>query len=572
MRLLNTETRQLEEPNPVPKYAILSHTWGNEEITFNDLQNGTAERFKEGYSKLDGFCKRASENGYGYVWIDTCCIGKSSSAELSEAINSMFSWYQGSDVCYIYLDDVPTDDDVVHPASAFCKSRWFNRGWTLQELIASRKRLFFSASWDLLRPSVTKLGKVGKLRQSARVMRVVETITGIPVSVIDHSTTVFQYSVATRMSWASKRKTTRVEDEAYCLMGLFQINMPLMYGEGPRAMRRLQEEIIRSSTDQSILAWGYNHRYSSWPGYLAASVKDFADINPILEPRNPSTYVRERQGRLATHSTVTNQGLHITMPIKELFGDPKTYLGLLDAFTLNGRQFALHLIPTGPESNLFARAPGSAVVTIEMGLVNHWEWERRQIYIRDFDLQVDHLSRMHTRLGSSWLPWDLVLSGPAWEEEGWKLSSCYPPTGFEPYAFSSKKGYRAHTLGAVGEPCGQLANVVLIFTNQKHCLYLQLTSGQSRPSWMKPVNTNSASVSVRFRGDGPENMVEGALFREDYSGELMFAMKKAFDGHRWTTISHDDQTLVGRYMFNWDLSIWPLHNTEVEVTLVRMLN
>jgi hypothetical protein len=117
----------------IPKYVILSHTWGEEEVTFQDIQDLKKAREKKGFQKLEQCCAKAEADGFQWVWMDTCCIDKSSSAELSEAINSMYQWYKNSQICYAYLEDVSLS---TLGETRLEKSRWFMRGWTLQELIA----------------------------------------------------------------------------------------------------------------------------------------------------------------------------------------------------------------------------------------------------------------------------------------------------------------------------------------------------------------------------------------------------------------------------------------------------
>jgi hypothetical protein len=191
---------------------------------------------KKGYAKIVGLCKKAAEDGYTYCWVDTACIDKTSSAELSEAINSMYRWYQRAAVCYVCLEDL-----LELSAARFATSRWFTRGWTLQELIAPVMVEFYDASWKEYGTRTSQHFEIA-------------TITGIdPDVLVGEDTSVF--NVATKMSWAARKTTNRVEDEAYCLMGLFQVNMPLLYGEGRRAFRRLQEEIIRAREDYSIFVW-----------------------------------------------------------------------------------------------------------------------------------------------------------------------------------------------------------------------------------------------------------------------------------------------------------------------------
>jgi hypothetical protein len=237
MRLLQTATGEIEEfIGQVPEYAILSHTWGEGEVSYQDLISG-AEVQKKGWSKIRDCCARAAKDGWKYVWIDTCCINKESSAELSESINSMFAWYEQAAVCYAYLADVDGRSD--DHKSQLCLSRWFKRGWTLQEFLAPRFVVFLDQNW-------------ADLGTRYSLQNIISPITKIqPQQMIDFRSC----NVATKFSWAALRETTRPEDQAYCLMGLFGINMPLLYGEGSRAFMRLQRKIIASSNDESIFAW-----------------------------------------------------------------------------------------------------------------------------------------------------------------------------------------------------------------------------------------------------------------------------------------------------------------------------
>lgn len=234
MHLINVNTLKLEEfadDRNAPSYAILSHRWEDEEVSYKDLRRGRASQSK-GFRKIQMCCKQASEARLQYAWVDTCCIDKRSSSALSESINSMFRWYQNATVCYAYLSDVKaaTDPSVKMP-SAIGKSLWFTRGWTLQELIAPRELEFYDANW-------TCLGTRGYLQDA------IARATRIPVPILTGKDKPNQYPIAQRMSWASRRRTTRVEDTAYCLLGIFGVNMPLLYGEGERAFTRLQEEIV----------------------------------------------------------------------------------------------------------------------------------------------------------------------------------------------------------------------------------------------------------------------------------------------------------------------------------------
>ncbi|KAF2684618.1 HET-domain-containing protein, partial [Lentithecium fluviatile CBS 122367] len=223
--------------NDIPRYAILSHTWGaeNDEVTFKDLMEGTGGA-KPGYQKIQFCANQAGYDHLRYFWIDTCCIDKSSSAELSEAINSMFRWYKDAETCYVYLSDVSRstsdgDDDASQRwKPAFRKSRWFTRGWTLQELIAPASVEFFSNEGIYL-------GNKKSMEQT------IHETTGIAIDAL-RGKSLSQFSRNERFAWAAKRTTKREEDKAYCLLGIFDIHLPLIYGERRKsAFARLEEQI-----------------------------------------------------------------------------------------------------------------------------------------------------------------------------------------------------------------------------------------------------------------------------------------------------------------------------------------
>ena len=222
----------------IPPYAILSHTWGLEEVTFRDMTEGNGPS-KTGFDKIRFCGEQARRDGFQYFWVDTCCIDKSNSTELAEAINSMFRWYHNAAKCYVYLPDVssPVIDtggksDQLSWEMAFRASRWFTRGWTLQELIAPTSVEFFSKNRK-------PLGDRKSLEQY------ICEITGIPCKALQ-GYPLAEFSVIERMSWIETRQTTRKEDIAYSLLGMFDVYMPLIYGEGKaNAIGRLQEAIDR---------------------------------------------------------------------------------------------------------------------------------------------------------------------------------------------------------------------------------------------------------------------------------------------------------------------------------------
>ncbi|KAH6964616.1 heterokaryon incompatibility protein-domain-containing protein [Fusarium avenaceum] len=310
MRLLDAETLEVVEfmDHQVPEYVILSHTWiAGQEVTLQEMKNKEGTD-RSGYNKIRKTCELALQNNLSYAWVDTCCIDKTSSAELSEAINSMMSWYQRSKVCYTYLSDVPPRTDIHEAKSPFRKSRWFERGWTLQELLAPSRLIFLYDDWTFL-------------SERHEVVDLITQITGIDQIFLSTppdangsnrsrgsvlQSRLHSASIAEKMSWASKRETTRIEDTAYSLLGIFGINMPLLYGEGKNAFLRLQEEIMKRSDDQTLLAWSHQEDDPEDLGVLATSPAAFSECRE---------FVACDVGTLTPPFQITNKGLVIEMPI-----------------------------------------------------------------------------------------------------------------------------------------------------------------------------------------------------------------------------------------------------------------
>ena len=240
MRLLRTfsdgRLRWTEDltGNKIPPYAILSHTWKEgQEVTFADLKDldnveDIDARSSEGWNKISFCAQQAKRDGLEYFWVDTCCIDKSNSQELQEAINSMFRWYQKAEKCYVYLSDVKNSTLDGDGESALRESRWFTRGWTLQELLAPKSVEFFSE-------------KRAPLGGKESLRHIICEVTGIPADALSGSD-LSEFDVAERFSWAENRQTTREEDGAYCLLGIFGVYLPLIYGEGKEnALDRLRD-------------------------------------------------------------------------------------------------------------------------------------------------------------------------------------------------------------------------------------------------------------------------------------------------------------------------------------------
>ncbi|OBZ69923.1 hypothetical protein A0H81_10584 [Grifola frondosa] len=308
MRLLNTRTKSLKEfDRMVPPYAILSHRWREEEVSLQAMQDLERAHRLEGFRKLEECCACALQDGYQYVWIDTCCIDKTSSAELSEAINSMYAWYKNAGVCYAYLDDVRSDQVPDTQSSSFRESRWFTRGWTLQELLAPRNVAFFAQDWVCIGTKHI-------------LVEVIEEITGIDRAVL--AGLPAQVCVAQRMSWAAHRETTREEDRAYSLMGLFGVHMPTIYGEGSQAFIRLQYEIMKKTNDHSIFAWYAADplRDSQSPTLLTASPLNFGiyhDISQTIVPIEFSHFAeRFSIPDLDPDRSGTSNGIRMQLPLR----------------------------------------------------------------------------------------------------------------------------------------------------------------------------------------------------------------------------------------------------------------
>ena len=419
LRLLDTETIRLaapkssrsisksHQPTPnrdqtTPEYAILSHRWSDGEVSFKEIQDPTRDvEEKQGYKKVEQFCNKAKENKIRYAWVDTCCIDKDSSAELSQSINSMFEWYKDARECYVYLADVSDQSDselrkelkelelekerleqkkedeldkevedeldeevedewdeeveeeeldnereevnenleklgrelenlktkkemlkrlLKNRASSrrsgeispknyqvdLEKSEWFTRSWTLQELIAPRKITFYDRNWNPIGSKEDHCKLISRItRINPEFLRLNKTPGGE-----DFERDIRTASISARMSWASGRETTREEDVAYSLLGIFGVSMPALYGEGGhQAFIRLQEEIIKKSDDQTILAWSRDLKEDlslEFSGALASKPADFAGCGHFIPDE-----LEDGWGPF----TMTNQGLQIELPL-----------------------------------------------------------------------------------------------------------------------------------------------------------------------------------------------------------------------------------------------------------------
>jgi len=426
MRLINTTTGAFEEfiGRNVPPYAILSHVWEEEEVSFQDMSN-QSYKSKKGYRKIEKTCKLAAQRDINHVWVDTCCIDKSSSAELTEAINSMYRWYQRSQICFVYLSDL-TAPALLDTALQGC--RWFTRGWTLQELIAPVDVDFYDQDWN---KRGSKRDLVGSLSQ----------ITGINIAILCHVLPLSSITVAQRMSWAANRITTRTEDMAYCLLGIFDINMPLLYGEEEKAFRRLQEEIIKSSADLSIFAWTYPPilRYSrsskspGFSGFLAKSPSAFHEGN-WLEERLSLDW---RELSISNGSIKTRVKI-LSEPIPGKRGS--RYLLPLDCSRKPNQLLAVRLRKCGP--NQFIREDPWTLVECPKDLWATVRMERYLLFELPLSLQPTDsifsdisllISRTRSHVLQIQLPDELLIHdtgiwGPCWDAQDQLFFGSRDPT------------------------------------------------------------------------------------------------------------------------------------------------
>ncbi|KAI1173343.1 heterokaryon incompatibility protein-domain-containing protein [Nemania sp. FL0916] len=300
MWLIDTSTLQLKFVGEAEKgsYAILSHTWGEDEVSFEQFRSLGQLSLQDALRqknlvKIVRTCEIAVQRGLSHAWVDTCCIDKSSSAELSEAINSMFKYYQQAAFCIAFISDLSGSSETIadtHFVRCFPGCRWLGRGWTLQELIAPSELVFYDATW-------TSRGSKSYWKS------LLHRETGVDETILDSPSGLKAIPVARRMSWAAHRQTTRTEDMAYCLLGIFDVNIPPIYGEGQKAFTRLQEEIVKDSSDLSLFAWRQLDSSQRHRGILAKSVAEFAHCREIKH--------RIKDFPMATEFTLTNRGLRI---------------------------------------------------------------------------------------------------------------------------------------------------------------------------------------------------------------------------------------------------------------------
>lgn len=367
MRLINTKTLKLVEFGyfEIPPYAILSHTWGQGEVLYEDLVSlRRTDGNKAGWAKLDHTTQRAATANFEYCWIDTCCIDSSNQVELTESINSMFDWYKEAKVCYAYLADVNHGEDYQQTDSSFAKSEWFKRGWTLQELLAPKNVVFLASNWK-------------RIDRKENLAPIISTVTGIPRGFLLGTADLEAASIAQRLSWVSKRKTRKPEDRVYCLLGIVGIHMPLLYGEREAAaFKRLQQEILKEFDDTSIFAWGcvcddHCHEESSdevtgiieTSPLLARSPTCFAGSSNIVRASMP-VLLGYHKG-IRTPFTFNNKGLHLCLPmLKKHESRDSSDFAILDCQEAGGYRIGLELRDISTHGGRYVRVNSNTLFEV----------------------------------------------------------------------------------------------------------------------------------------------------------------------------------------------------------------
>lgn len=381
------------------KFATLSHRWlDTGEPTFQDMSESQKDMSKNptGYAKLTNFCEKAGEYDCELAWSDTCCINKDSSAELDEAIQAMFNWYRSAAICIAYLANSSTTLD-------FAQEPWFTRGWTLQELLAPEKMRFYGKNWEPLSEDLDDKHP----RDSATPSKD-EISTPITPSQPDILTAITRLTeiesrdlvsfsrgidnVHQRLRWASRRTTTRIEDMAYSLIGIFDVSMPITYGEGQRSWFRLMEIILQQCKSWEIFVWaGEWSPYSSAiprspKGYEAFDIHNSTELIKALNMGKVKGIVGETPpGLRGDHAfAMTRHGLQMKLPLLDVvFDHPNqsaTIHGWTPGYLRRSESRDLHVRVT-------CRQRESNVETYRLGIVNYspsgLAWRNREYEIRE---------------------------------------------------------------------------------------------------------------------------------------------------------------------------------------------
>lgn len=385
----------------------------------------------------------------------------------------MFNWYQKSKICFVYLEDVPILNNPFLPDSDFRGSRWWTRGWTLQELLAPNHVVFFNSDWDHVFTELTEGMDPGVVRrmlppadvqlsddedpiskqETVRNLRyeLISTITGIPGGVLNKAVKLSDVAAACIFSWAAKRNTTRVEDTAYCLLGLLGVNLPLLYGEGEKAFVRLQQAVINTSDDISMLSWGCG---LPWESIQESGFESMLASSPAAFKEYPKENLYSTRRSPRKHATVTGHGLHIELPMISIESRNRLWLGIIDEYVAGQNRATAGIAivlrqKTSGDSNTFERARGCPPIRIHHSYSLQHRLQahsRKMVYIqdsgavdtsnRDIRIQPDHMSSLRSFVGQFHsqqprMTTELAISITGLRNAGYILSSQYPPIDHE---------------------------------------------------------------------------------------------------------------------------------------------
>ncbi|KAK5738485.1 hypothetical protein LTR17_006013 [Elasticomyces elasticus] len=486
MRIINIDTLEFAEfyDDAVPAYAILSHRWTTNELTYADYRKGRRKesigygkvlRLQEVTQRYNAWLQGGSstivvvpkvrfappvheigtlaEQPVKYLWLDTCCIDKKSSAELSEAINAMYDYYSNAQICFAHLADVHAagiDGDVLPPEveRMMEESVWFTRGWTLQEMIAPERILFCDDQWRLFAHkyrSMYVLGNMMKrccneLPSSYHVNEVIAQITGVALEVTSSATRqkgpFYKPTVFEIFGWAAGRTTSRVEDMSYCLLGLLGIRMALLYGEGQLAFRRLQEAIMFNTSDETFFAFTSVDPYNRAAPILAKSPRDFARASswtPTYTVRVLRTAWCAPKGRRLGSKAIANGSLRFTTEAFRLHSPkgpwelyaPEYWLVPVSVFVKLGdgkhagyRQFAVVLEHSAQRSSLYRRVSSTRLPN--------------NIYKYAVKMEETHYTGNDWHLCRWRRVWSYLRGIPIWSAQQQTFAIELAPTGHDP--------------------------------------------------------------------------------------------------------------------------------------------
>ncbi|PPJ59702.1 hypothetical protein CBER1_10545 [Cercospora berteroae] len=365
MRLLNVHTLAFSVHHSTPPpYAIASHRWHlGHEASYKDIlkkRNTTST----GYKKVIEFAEFVRKNvtGVEWLWIDTCCILQQSSEEVSEAVNSMFKSYRNAVVCIAYLDDfggVRESGSGGGDLGMLGRSKWFTRGWTLQELVAPKNVVFVTRKWEVLGYKGMRTEGLGKMELGPELGEILARVTGIPEPVLRDYEYARAIGAEQKLEWMSERETTREEDQSYCLLGFFDVTMPVIYGEGrEKARLRLLAEIKKLDVVPTNLEDDFEvvEKPALRTLHEAATAGDLVFISQYLD-KSPSSREQlwswDAGGSLPLHRAVRNgQALTCKLLINSMNKHTWDPADLLDVTSKSPVDYALSNVGSGSDDVL----------------------------------------------------------------------------------------------------------------------------------------------------------------------------------------------------------------------------